>query len=88
MAQVIPLENRILIKPDEEKLMGDIIRPETVEKKRPSKGLVLAIGGDYKGKVKKGDRVFFQKYGPEELVVDKQTFYIANPEDVLAILKR
>lgn len=87
MAKIIPLEDRVLIKPDEEKLMGDLIRPETAEKKRPSTGTVLAVGEKYKGKAKRGDRIFFQKFGAEELVVDKQTYYLASFEDVLAILK-
>ena len=85
-ATIVPLENRILIQPIEEQVRGGIIRPETAEKKRPSKGKVIAIGKEYTGVAKKGDTVFFQKYGPEELIIEKLIYYVASPEDVLAVI--
>lgn len=75
--------------------------PETVEKERPEKGRVLAVGPgktDQNGKripldVKKGDIVLFTKYGPNEIKVeDKKTgkeveYLIAKEEDILAIIE-
>ncbi len=84
---IVPLENRVLIEPIDEQAGGDILRPGTSEKKRPSQGRVLAIGETYKGRLKVGDFVFFQKYGVEELVVKKLIYYVALPEDVLVIIK-
>ena len=96
-----PLRDHILIEPlKEEKKKGRIILPDTVEKDRPEKGRVLAVGPgktDQNGKriameVKKGDIVLFTKYGPNEIKVDdKKTgkeveYLIAKEEDILAII--
>jgi len=37
--------------------------------------------------VKKGDRVLFKKYGPDEIKVGDKEYLIAKEEDVLAILE-
>ena len=85
----------------EEKKKGGIILPDTVEKDRPEKGRVLAVGSgkiDKDGKkipmeVKKGDVVLFTKYGPNEIKFeDKKTgkeveYLIAKEEDILAIIE-
>ncbi|MEK7536828.1 MAG: co-chaperone GroES [Patescibacteria group bacterium] len=100
--KIKPLRDNILLEPvKEEKRKGGIILPETVEKERPEKGRVLAVGPgkfDKNGKripldVKKGDIVLFTKYGPNEIKVeDKKTgkeveYLIAKEEDILAIIE-
>lgn len=100
--RIKPLRDNILLESvREEKKKGGIILPETVEKERPEKGRVLAVGPgkfDKNGKripldVKKGDIVLFTKYGPNEIKVeDKKTgkeveYLIAKEEDILAILE-
>lgn len=100
--RIKPLRDNILLEPlKEEKKKGGIILPETVEKERPEKGRVLAVGPgktDENGKrisldVKKGNIVLFTKYGPNEIKVeDKKTgkeieYLIAKEEDILAIIE-
>jgi len=81
---------------DEKKSKGGIILPETIDKERPEKGRVVAVGPgkfDEDGKkriplsVKKGDIVLFTKYGPNEVKIDGKEYLIAKEEDILAILE-
>ena len=94
--KIHPLSDRVLIEPlREERKRGGIILPDTVEKERPEKGRVVAIGlgrVDDNGKkvplsVKKGDVVLFTKYGPNEIKVDDKEYLIAKEEDILAIVE-
>lgn len=94
--KIKPLGDRVLIEPlREEKKKGGIILPDTVEKERPEKGKIVAIGPgriDENGKkipmnVKKGDIVLFTKYGPNEIKVDEKEYLIAREEDILAIIE-
>jgi chaperonin GroES len=100
--RIKPLRDNILLEPvKEEKKKGGIILPETVEKDRPEKGRVLAVGPgkfDQHSKripldVRKGDVVLFTKYGPNEIKVeDKKSgkeveYLIAKEEDILAIIE-
>lgn len=94
-----PLSDHILLEPlREEKKKGGIILPDTVDKERPEKGKVVAVGpgrwisspaGEGKRvpmEVKKGQIVLFKKYGPDEIKVGEKEYLIAREEDVLAIL--
>ncbi len=94
--RIKPLGDRVLIEPlREEKRKGGIILPDTVEKERPEKGKIVAVGPgkvDDNGKkipmgVKKGDKVLFTKYGPNEIKIDDKEYLIAREEDVLAIIE-
>ncbi len=101
MFKIKPLGDRVLIEPlHEEKKHGSIILPDTVEKERPEKGRVVAVGSgrrDDNGKlvampVKKGDIVLFSKYGPNEIKVDggkgEAKYLIARADDILAIIEK
>ena len=77
------------------KLKSGIYLPETADKERPEQGTVIAVGPgkfDEDGKrripmsVKKGDKVLFTKYGPNEIKVDDKEYLIAREEDILAII--
>ena len=94
--KIKPLGDRVLIEPlYEEKKKGGIILPETVDKERPEKGRVIAVGSgriDESGKkvpmnVKKGDKVLFTKYGPDEIKVDGKEYLIAKEDNILAIIE-
>ena len=63
------------------------MKPETKEKERPTRAKVVAIGEAYEGKVKVGDTVYFQKYGPEEIQHQGKTYYAALKEDLLVVEK-
>ena len=92
-----PLGDRIVVKPagkeGEKKLASGIIIPETVNKERPTKGTVVAVGpGKYEdGKrvppqVKAGDVVLFGAYGYDEVKIDGQEYYILAESQVLGIV--
>jgi chaperonin GroES len=97
--KIIPLGDRVLVKPlageAREKTKSGIIIPETVSKEKPEQGKVLAVGEGKRnddGKlvpmgVKVGDMVIFSKYGPDEIKVDGEEYYIISESAILAILK-
>jgi len=95
---IIPLGDRVLVKPiskDEKKSASGIIIPETIDKEKPEKGMVIAVGDGRvtdDGKVipvnvKKGDIVIFSKYGPDEIKVDEEEYYILSESNILAVIK-
>lgn len=98
MMKIQPLGDRVLIEPHKQdggKLKSGLYLPETADKERPEQGTVIAVGPgkwDEDGKkrialaVKKGDRVLFTKYGPNEIKVDDKEYLIAREEDILAII--
>jgi chaperonin GroES len=95
---VKPLGDRVLVEPLTEfkdKTRGGIIIPETVDKERPEKGRVLAVGEgklNDEGKliplrVKKGQTVIFTKYGPDEVKIEGKEYFILSESHILAILE-
>lgn len=95
--QITPLGDRLVVKPaekeGEKKLASGIIIPETVDKERPAKGEVVAVGpGKFEeGKrvplqVQVGDTVLFSKYGYDEVKIEGQEYYILSESGILGIL--
>lgn len=95
-----PLGDRVLIEPlSEEKKSGKtksgFIIPDTAEKERPEEGTVVAVGegkmtDDGKIlplKVKKGQRVIFSKYGPDEIKIDGKEYLIVSESNILAVIE-
>ncbi|HBB65574.1 MAG TPA: co-chaperone GroES [Candidatus Vogelbacteria bacterium] len=103
MAQKIrikPLGDRVLVEPVSEedkhgKTKSGIIIPDTVNKERPEEGRVVACGEgkvNNEGalvplKVKKGDRIIFSKYGPDEIKIDGKEYLIVSESNILAIIE-
>jgi chaperonin GroES len=97
--KIIPLADRAFVKPgipnDGKKSKSGIIIPETVDKDRPEQGEVLAVGegktlenGEVVPmKVKVGDIVLFSKYGPDEVTIEGEKYYIIREEAILAVIK-
>ena len=92
-----PLGDRVVVLPSEKegekRLASGIIIPETVDKEKPMKGEVIAVGvGKYEdGKrvplqVKVGDTVLFSKYGYDEAKINGQEYYILSESSILAVL--
>ena len=92
-----PLDDRVVIKPakEDEVTKGGIVLPDTVDKERPERGEVVAVG---EGKmldsgqrapmgVKVGDIVMFKKYSPDEVKVDDVEYLVISESDILAIIK-
>lgn len=76
------------------KTKSGIIIPETVNKERPEEGVVVAVGPGRleDGKIvplalKKGQRVIFSKYGPDEIKIDGKEYLIVSEQQVLAIIE-
>lgn len=96
--KIEPLGDRVVVKPsdkNEEKVSASgIIIPDTVDKEKPAKGKVVAVGpGKYDdGKlnptqVKVGQTVLFGKYGYDEIKVDGEEYYILSEGQLLAVIK-
>lgn len=95
--RIIPLGDRVLVHiiEAETKTKSGIIIPDTASKERPEQGVVVAVGAGRttdKGKiitpkVKVGDTVIFSKYGPDEIKIDGEEYYILNESNILAIIK-
>ncbi len=94
--KIKPLHANVVVKPatEDEVTKAGIVLPDTVDKERPEKGEVIAVG---EGKllndgkrapmaVKVGDTVIFKKYSPDEIKVDGEEYLIINESDILAII--
>jgi chaperonin GroES len=91
-----PIGGNILVKPisQERTTLAGIVLPDTVDKEKPQKGEVVALGtGKFTqdGKkiefnVKIGDVVLFKKYSPDEIEVDGEDYLIMNEEAVLGVI--
>lgn len=96
---IMPLADRVLVKPgtgeDGKKTKSGIIIPETVDKERPEQGRIIAVGegrttDDGKlipVKLKVGDVVIFSKYGPDEIKIDGEKYFILREDEIKAIIK-
>jgi chaperonin GroES len=100
MAKIKPLHNNVLIEPLSEEERGTktkagIIIPDTVDKEKPDQGRIIEVGPgkrDANAKiipmsVKKGQRVVFSKYTPDEIKVGDKKYYIISEENILAIIE-
>jgi len=96
-----PLSNHIFLEPVEEEktTKSGIVLPETVEKEKPIKGKIIAVGQgkrNEKGErismsVKVGDIVLFKKYGLDEIEIEsascRKKYLVGDEDDILAILE-
>ena len=92
-----PLSNHLFIEPikEEKTTKSGIVLPETMEKEKPIKGKIIAVGPgkrNEKGEiiqmsVKIGDVVLFKKYGPDEIEIEDKKYLVGNEDDILAILE-
>ena len=95
--KIKPLGDKIIIKPlaEDEVSKSGIFLPETIDKEKPEKGEVIAVGP---GKlldsgqratmsVKVGDKVMFKKYGPDEIKIDEEELLVISEEDIIGILE-
>lgn len=95
--EIIPLGDRVLVRTieAETKTKSGIIIPDTASKERPEQGVVVAVGAGrttdegkiISPKVKIGDTVIFSKYGPDEIKLDGEEYYILSESNILAVVK-
>ena len=96
-SKIIPLGDRVLVRIEkaETKTKSGIIIPDTASKERPEQGIVVAVGAGRttdEGKtiaphVAVGDTIIFSKYGPDEIKIDGEEYYILSEANILAIIK-
>ena len=92
-----PLGDHVIVKPlkEDEITKSGIVLPDTVDKEKPEKGEVIAIGP---GKildngqraamsVKVGDKVVFKKYSPDEIKVEDEEVLVLNESDIIAVIE-
>ncbi len=92
-----PLHDNVVVKTlsQEEVTSSGIVLPDTVDKEKPEKGEVVAIGPGKRldngqiaeMSVKVGDKIVFKKYSPDEVKVDDEDYLVLSEGDVIAILK-
>jgi len=93
-----PIHTNVVVKPisQDEVTASGIVIPDTVDKERPEKGEVIAIGD---GKlldngerapmsVKVGDIIMFKKYSPDEIKIDDEEYLVISEGDILAIINK
>jgi len=91
-----PLHDHVIVKAitADEITKSGIVLPDTVDKEKPEKGEVVAVG---QGKlmdngqrapmsVKVGDKVMFKKYSPDEIKVEGKEYLVISEGDVIAII--
>lgn len=88
----IPLQNKILISPVDEaiKAGGKAFIPDTETKedrKKSSKGKIVATGKEYEGELRKNDSVYYDRFAGEYFIIEGTEFYAVNPESVFVVLK-
>jgi len=87
--KVSPLGDRVLIKVQESdtKSAGGIIIPQTAQEKTQT-GIVVAIGTDTDViKVKKNDKVMYDKYAGTQIKIDGADHLIVKFADILGIIE-
>ena len=98
-----PLGDYVIVKPLKEDAVtkSGIVLPDTVDKEKPEKGEVLAVGPgkwDEDGEkrvpmsVKVGDKVVFKKYSPDEFrlnpfwEIDGDSIFFLSESDIIAVI--
>ncbi len=95
--QLRPIGDHLIVKAvsKEEVSASGIIIPDTVDKERPERGEVIAVGP---GKtlengtrstmdVVVGNKVVFKKYAPDEVKIDGVDYLVIRMEDVVAVIE-
>jgi len=91
MTTLQPLLDNVLLRPAESATTtaSGIIIPDTVNKEKPIKGEVIAVGPGKKDEpempVKVGDVVYFSQYGPREIKFNNEELYIIAADSLLAV---
>jgi chaperonin GroES len=94
--KLTPIGGNILVKAISETQVSKsgIVLPDTIDKEKPQKGEVVAVGSGKitsDGKkiafnVKPGDHVIFKKYSPDEVEIDGVEYLIMDEDAILAIV--
>ena len=86
---ITPLGENVLVEPmkaDRKKTETGIYLPESASEEKPQEGKVIAVGDDKKIKVKKGQKIIYNRYGGTEVKIDDHEYLIIKSEDILAVI--
>jgi len=91
--KIRPLGNRALVRPLEEEKMtaSGIVLPDTVDREKKIEAEIIALGdGEKLGKLnlKIGDRVIIEKWGGEEVELEKVEHKIVSFLKILAVIEK
>lgn len=91
-----PIGDRIVVEREisEDVTSGGIVLPDSA-KDKPARGTVISVGNGRllndgsrsQMQLKKGDRVIFSSYAPEELKFDGEEYLLMREDDVLAVIE-
>jgi chaperonin GroES len=86
---VKPLGENVLIKPEkaDKKTKSGIFLPENTSEERPQEGKVIEVGDSDKIKVKKNQKVIFNRYSTTEVKIEGEIYLIVKNEDILAVIE-
>jgi chaperonin GroES len=88
ITKVKPLGKNILIQPEkaDKKTNSGIYLPQSASEERPQQGKVIEIGEDKEIKVKKNQKVIFNRYSGTEVKIEGEDYLIVKNEDILAVI--
>ena len=91
-----PLGDKVVVEREEslDVTTGGIVLPDSAQDK-PSRGTIIAVGtgallddgtrGELQ--VKKGDRILFTSYAPEQINLDDEEYLLMSESDILAVIE-
>ena len=86
--KIQPIGDRVLLKVEaaETKTASGLIIPDTAQEKTQT-GIVIAVGDDKDAiKVKKDDKVMFDKYAGTTIKIDGVDHLIVKMQDIIAVI--
>jgi chaperonin GroES len=94
--KIRPLSDRVVVEPREieTKTAGGIFIPDTADKDKPMRGVIVAVGNGkyYEGKlqplqVKIGDEILFGKYSGTAIKLVEQELLVMREEDIMGVVE-
>lgn len=92
-----PIGDHVIVRglTKEEVTKSGLILPDTVDKERPERGEVIAVGPGKILKngsrsamdVKVGDKVVFKKYAADEIKIDDQEYLVIRMDEIVAVIE-
>lgn len=84
-----PLGENVLVQPEkaDKKTDTGIYLPESASEERPQQGKVIEVGDGKEIKVKKNQKVIFNRYSGTEVKIEGEEYLIVKNEDVLAVIQ-
>jgi len=92
--KLVPFPGFLIVRPHDDggKTESGLFLPETADRDKPEKGIVIAVGEAktlengtiVPSRCAPGDAILFRKYSPDEVKVDAETLLIVEETDVIA----